>query len=61
MQHFFFFFLNQRWCLNLGFCHGSLVKNLPAVQEMRVQSLGQEDPLEREIATHSGILAWETP
>ena len=61
MQHFFFFFLNQRWCLNLGFCHGSLVKNLPAVQEMRVQSLGQEDPLEREMATHSGILAWETP
>ena len=31
------------------------------VQEIRVQSLGQEDPREREMATHSSILAWETP
>ena len=31
------------------------------MQEMRVQSLGQEDPLEKEIAIHSGILAWEIP
>ena len=37
------------------------VKNPPAVQETRVQSLGQEDPMEKEIATHSSILAWETP
>ena len=36
-----------------------MVKNLPAVQESWVQSLGWEDPLEKEIATHSGILAWE--
>ena len=36
-------------------------KNLPAVQEMRVQSLGEEDPLEGEMATHSSILAWELP
>ena len=35
-----------------------LVKNLPAVQETRVQSLGQEDPLEKEMANHSSILAW---
>ena len=35
------------------------VKNLPVVQEMRVQSLGWEDPLEEEMATHSGILAWK--
>ena len=34
-----------------------LVKNLPAVQETLVQSLGQEDPLEKEMATHSSILA----
>ena len=34
------------------------VKNLPAVQEIRVGSLGQEDPLEKGMATHSGILAW---
>ena len=36
-----------------------LVTNLPAVQETWVQSLGQEDPLEKEMATHSSILAWE--
>ena len=37
------------------------VKNLPAMQETQVQSLGQEDPLEREMATHSSILAWRIP
>ena len=36
-----------------------LVKNLPAVQETRVRSLGWEDPLEKEMATHSSILAWK--
>ena len=35
-----------------------IVKNLPAVQETWVQSQGQEDPLEKEMATHSSILAW---
>ena len=35
------------------------VKNLPAVQETQVQSLGQEDPLEKETATQSSILAWK--
>ena len=38
-----------------------MVKNLPVMWETRVQSLGGEDPLEREIATHSSILAWRTP
>ena len=33
-------------------------KNLPTMQETRIQSLGREDPLEREMATHSSILAW---
>ena len=37
------------------------VKNLPAIQETQVQSLGQEDPLEKEMAAHSSILAWEIP
>ena len=37
------------------------VKNLPAVQETRVQSLGQEDPLEEVIATGSSMLAWRIP
>ena len=36
------------------------VKNLPTMQETQVQSLGQEDPLEKEMATHSSILAWRT-
>ena len=36
-----------------------MVKNLPAVQETRVRSLGQEDPLEKEMATYSSILAWK--
>ena len=38
-----------------------MVKNLPAMQETQVQSLGQEDPLEKEMATHSSILAWRIP
>ena len=38
-----------------------LVKNLPAMQETQVQSLGQEDPREKEMAPHSSILAWEIP
>ena len=38
-----------------------MVENLPAVQETQVQSLGQEDPQEEEMATHSSILAWEIP
>ena len=37
------------------------VKNLPAVQETRVRSLGQEDPLEKGMATHSSILACKAP
>ena len=37
------------------------VKNLPAMQETWVQSLGWEDPLEKEVATHSGILTWKIP
>ena len=37
------------------------VKNLPAVQETWVQSLGWEDPLEKQMETHSGILIWEIP
>ena len=38
-----------------------LVKNLPAMQETRVRSLGQEDPLEKEMATHTSTLAWRIP
>ena len=38
-----------------------MVKNLPAMQETRVRSLGWEDPLEKEMATHSSVLAWRIP
>ena len=47
-----------------GFPSGSEVKNPPAMQEpqeTQIQSLGQEDPLEEEMATHSTILAWKIP
>ena len=37
------------------------IKSLPAMQETRIQSLGQEDPLEKEMVTHSNILAWKIP
>ena len=45
----------------LAFLGGSEVKNPLAMQETQVQSLGQKYPLEKEIATYSGILAWEIP
>ena len=45
----------------MGFPGGPEVKNLPTVQETWVQSLRQEDPLEKEMATHSSILAWRIP
>ena len=38
-----------------------MVKHLPAMRETRVPSLGREDPLEKEMATHSGTLAWKIP
>ena len=44
-----------------GFPGGSVVKNLPAKQEMSVWSLARADPLEKEVTTHSSILAWEIP
>ena len=43
----------------IGLYGGSRIKKLPAVQETQVQSLGQEDPLEKEMATHTSILSWE--
>ena len=38
-----------------------MVKNLPTMQDTRVQSLGRENPLEKGMATHSSILAWRVP
>jgi len=47
--------------LEVKFLSSSAVKNPPAMQETQVQSLGWEDPLEKGIASHSSILAWEIP
>ena len=44
-----------------GFPGDSVVKNSPGKQERQVQSLGQKDPLEEEMATHLGIVAWSIP
>ena len=45
----------------MGFPSGLVVKNLPAIQEMQMWSLGQEDPLEKEMTTHFSIPAWRFP
>ena len=45
----------------VDFLAGSVVKNLPAIQETQVQSLSWEDPLEKGMATLSSILAWRIP
>ena len=45
----------------MGFLGSEVVKNPPAKQEIRFQSLGGDDPLEKEMATYSGILAWKIP
>ena len=54
-----------KFSLSVDFFGASLVaqavKNLPAMQETMVWSLGWEDPLEKEMATHSSILAWKIP
>ena len=51
----------MRVYLSKNIPQGSVVKNPPAMQEMQAQSLGGEDPLEEETATHSSILAWRIP
>ena len=45
----------------LDFLGSTVIKNLPAMQETQVRSLGWEDPLEKGMATHSSILAWRIP
>ena len=58
------FKMNEFWGFDgqrVGFLVVQTEKNLPTVQETRVRSLGREDPLEKEMATHSTILAWEIP
>ena len=54
---FTFHFHSTKWASLVA----QMVKNLPAMQETQVLSLGQEDPLEKEMATHSSVLAWRIP
>ena len=64
LRYFFclmFWFFGCKACEILGLPGGSVVKNPPAIQETWVRSLGWDDPLEKEMATHSSILAWEIP
>ena len=49
------------WTAPLASLVAQMVKDLPAMKETQVQSLGQEDPLEEGMASHSSILAWEIP
>ena len=53
----FIFNLYTLWAFGIA----QLVKNLPVIQETQVRSLGGEDPLEKEMATNSSILAWKIP
>ena len=58
-----FVLINFYWTVVafVGFPSGSAIKNLPVMQEIEVWSLSQEDPLEKEMVTHSSILAWRLP
>ena len=56
--HLFLYFLDL---VRIFFLEAQMVKNFPALQETQVWSLGQEDPLEEEMASHSSILAWKIP
>ena len=52
--------LEELW-ISWAFLVAQMVKHLPTMRETQVQSLGQKDPLEKEMATHSSILAWKIP
>ena len=53
--------MHEHVCASFRSLVAQWVKNLPAMQEIWVQSPGQEDPLEKELASHSSILAWRIP
>ena len=55
------FFTTEPLGKPINVCRAQMVKRLSTMRETRVQSLGREDPLEKEMATHSNILAWRIP
>ena len=61
MTHYWFAMLCNKLPQTWASLVPQMVKNLPAMQETQVPSLGQEDPLEKGMATHSSILAWRIP
>ena len=61
LRKFFFFFLRGEIRYAVGFPDGSVVKNLPTMQETQVRFLGWEDPLDKGMATHPGTLACRIP
>ena len=63
IQSLFFLSFFLYWGISIpgAFLVAQMVKNLPAMQETQVRSLGQEDPLEKGMATHFSILAWRIP
>ena len=58
---FFSFFLNSSIVALRASSVAQMIKNLPSMRETQVRSLGGEDPLEKEMATHPSILAWRIP
>ena len=54
-------FLEQSYVIDRASLVAQTVKRLPTIRETQVQPLGQEDPLEKEMATHSSTLAWKIP
>ena len=51
----------MQWLGKMAFLVAQMVKHLPTMLETRVQSMGREDPLEKEMATYSSTLAWKIP
>ena len=58
---YIYIYICMHICVYIYFPSGSAVKSLPSMQEMQVQSLGQEDSLEEDMASHSSILVWRIP
>ena len=52
--------INQILCVHTMLSWCSAIKNLPGMQQMQIQSLGQKDPLEKGMATHSSIVDWKS-
>ena len=59
--NFAYFKIHLKIYLHISSLVAQIVKNMPAMQETQVQSLGREDPIDKGMATHSSVLAWRIP